>query len=336
MSRRFRPPVGLAFAAVALAACGGTSSSSSVGTNPRAKAHTAPAVAQSLESVSVTTAGMLPKAVQDAAAAPLADGRLVLLGGIDDSGGSTASIQTVGNSSSGAPGSLPVPQHDAQAATLGAAVYVFGGGQVSSYDHILRYDPSTGAVSRAGTLPTPASDVAVAPVGETAYVVGGYTGTEPLDTIVAWSPGGSPQTIGHLPAGLRYAAVSAAGSRLIIAGGTVAGAPSDAILAFDTKTGTLRQIGRLPFPLTHASAATLAGDVLVVGGRRELSGGQTDAVLAIDPSTGAVRTVGHLPHPLSDASVAAVANRILVAGGDGGNGPESAILALAPRLGGGA
>jgi N-acetylneuraminic acid mutarotase len=142
--------------------------------------------------------------------------------------------------------------------------------------------------------------------------------------------------VGHLPAGLRYAAVTAVGPRLIISGGTVADAPTDEILSFDTSTGTLQKLGRLPFPLTHASAATLAGEAVVVGGRRELSGGQTDAVLAIAPASGRVRTVGHLPHPLSDAAVAAVGGKLLVAGGDGGNGPESAVLAIAPKTGAGA
>ena len=130
--------------------------------------------------------------------------------------------------------------------------------------------------------------------------------------------------------------MTAVGPRLIISGGTVADAPTDEILSFDTSTGTLQKIGQLPFPLTHASAATLAGEAIVVGGRRELSGGQTDAVLAIAPSTGRVRTVAHLPHPLSDAAVATVGTRILVAGGDGGNGPESTVLSLAANTGAGA
>ena len=51
--------------------------------------------------------------------------------------------------------------------------YVFGGGEASSYDHILRYDPATGVVTRVGKLPTAGSDVAVAALDGTAYVVGG-------------------------------------------------------------------------------------------------------------------------------------------------------------------
>jgi N-acetylneuraminic acid mutarotase len=93
-------------------------------------------------------------------------------------------------------------------------------------------------------------------------------------------------------------------------------------------------LGRLPSPLTHASAVYIDGRVVVVGGRREVSGGQTATILAIDPATGAVTTVGALPQPLSDAAVALSGNQITVAGGDNGNGPQSSILALRPRTSG--
>jgi hypothetical protein len=269
----------------------------------------------------------------DAAAAPLPDGRLALLGGIDSSQSSTDSIVTLRGATASKGGTLPAPQHDAQAATLGPYAYVFGGGQFSSYQHILRYDPGSGAVTEAGSLPTPASDVAVVSIGKIAFIIGGYTGTTPLDTIVAWAPGATPRVIGHLPAGLRYAAAAVAGRRIIIAGGTESGGVSDAILSFDPYTGAVRTLGRLPAPLTHASAAFVDGRVLVIGGRRQVSGGQTGTILAIDPSTGAVSTVGRLPQPLSDAAVVLSGDQITVAGGDNGNGPQSAILTLTPKAG---
>ena len=286
-----------------------------------------------LTALSAAPAGSLPAAVEDAAIAPLSDGRLALLGGIDSSQNSTDAIVTLRGGTATQDGTLPVPQHDAQAATLGPYAYVFGGGEVASYPHILRFDPGSGTVTQAGSLPTPASDVAVVSIGDTAYVVGGYTGVTPLDTIVAWSPGTAPRVVAHLRAGLRYASVAVAGSRIIIAGGTEANGVSDAILSFDPATGAVATLGHLPSPLTHASAAFIDGRVVVIGGRRDVSGGQTATILAIDPSTGAVSTVGQLPQPLSDAAVAVTGSQITVAGGDSGNGPQSSILALTPKVG---
>jgi len=163
-----------------------------------------------------------------------------------------------------------------------------------------------------------------------AYVIGGYDGSSWLNTIVAWSPTGGQRVAGRLPFGLRYAAVAPVGPRLIIAGGTETGSLSDQILSFDTRSGAVARIGTLPYPLTHASAATLDGQVVIVGGRRQLDGDQTAAVLAVDPATGRVRTITQLPHPLSDAAVVPAAGRIVVAGGDGGSGAESSLLALVP------
>jgi N-acetylneuraminic acid mutarotase len=127
--------------------------------------------------------------------------------------------------------------------------------------------------------------------------------------------------------------VAPVGHRIIIAGGTVTAGPSDEILSFDTRTRTVSKLGRLPTPLTHASAAAVDGRVVVIGGRRQLNGDQTASILAIDPGTGAESMVGHLPQPLSDAAVVPTRGRIIVAGGDNGNGAQASILALTPRLG---
>ena len=127
----------------------------------------------------------------------------------------------------------PGPQHDAQAAALGREVYVFGGGVIASYDHILAVSRSGAGARPIGRLPRVQSDVAVATIGGTAYIVGGYDGVEPLDTIVAWRPGGVARVVARLPFGLRYAAVAAVGGKLVIAGGTLADGVSDAILTYD-------------------------------------------------------------------------------------------------------
>src|SRR5947209_16084275 len=318
----------IALACATLQACGGTSGSSTQATSHHSKTRHN----QVLKALSVASIGTLPAAVEDAAVAPLTDGRLALLGGIDSADTSTDAVLTLGATGTATShGTLPIPQHDAEAATLGSEVYVFGGGQVSSYDHILRYDPSGAATTVVGSLPTPASDVAVVSIGDTAYIVGGYTGADWLDTIVAWNPSSGPKIVAHLPVGLRYAAVAVAGKRIIIAGGTETNTVSDQILSFDLATGVVTPLGHLPSPITHASAVYLDGRVLVVGGRARADGGQTASILAINPTSGAVTTVGQLPEPLSDAAVSVSDGRIVVAGGDNGTAPQSSILALTPH-----
>jgi N-acetylneuraminic acid mutarotase len=272
----------------------------------------------------------LPVALQDTAAVALGSGRVALLGGLNAADTSTAAVRVL--DAQGVIGSLrlPEPQHDAQAVLLGGRPYVFGGGQFSSYNHILSYNPQTGSVTRAASLPTPTSDAGVAAVANTAYVVGGYDGEQALDAIVAWHPGLHPRVVARLPYGLRYAAVAASGGRLLIAGGSHDETATTAILSFDPTTGTVRRIGNLPDPLTHAAAVALGPYVYVIGGRGAAAGTQTAAIVAIDAATGRCTRVGALPQPLSDAVAVLVGERVWLAGGLSAHGPVASVLQLSP------
>ena len=273
----------------------------------------------------------LPFALQDGAAVALGPSQAVLLGGLDSSDSSTAAVTVLDRQRAVAGGRLPEAQHDAQGALIDGRAYVFGGGQVSSYSHILSYDPATGAVSDAGSLPTATSDAAVAAIAGTAYVVGGYDGQRALDTIVAWRPGEPARVAARLPYGLRYAAAAASGGRLVIAGGSRGEAATTAIMSFDPATGRVAPLGRLPAPLTHAAAAALGPYVYVFGGRGAASGTQTAAIVAIDSRTGRSRRVGSLPQALSDAAAIAVGETVWLAGGRDGSGEAVAsVFQLGP------
>jgi hypothetical protein len=272
----------------------------------------------------------LPVALQDAAAAPLEGQRFVLLGGLEAGESSTSAVTVFEAGRAGAHGSLPEPQHDAQAVKLGANVYVFGGGQESSYDHILSFNPATLAVTQVGTLPQATSDAAVAEVAETAYVIGGYNGQQALNTIVAWRPGASAEVVAHLPSGLRYAAAAAADGRIVIAGGTPGEGASSSILRFDPATRQVQPMGQMPAPITHASAFALGRWVYVVGGRGAATGTQTASLVAIDSTSGRAVGVTSLPQALSDAAVAVTAGRVWVLGGASASGVLESILELEP------
>ena len=109
--------------------------------------------------------------------------------------------------------------------------------------------------------------------------------------------------------------MAAVDGHLLIAGGTSGVAAERAILSFDPATRTVRQIGDLPYPVTHAAAAALNGAFYLLGGRSESLSGQRSSILAIDPRSGAVRPAGHLPEALSDMGATALAGHILAVGG---------------------
>jgi Kelch motif len=268
--------------------------------------------------------------LRDPASAGLGDGRFVLLGGLDAADTSSAGIEVANLRGLLSSSTLPLAQHDAQAAALDGKVYVFGGGSFSELDHVLSFDPARGVVSAAGSLPRAQSDVAVAELGGTAYVVGGYDGTNWLDTILAFRPGSAIRVAARLPVALRYSAVSAVDGRLLIIGGSTPSGASDGIYRFDPSTGRVLRIGRLAHPVTHAGAATLGSFVYLVGGRGDLSNSQSAAVWSIDPLTGTVRTAGRLPQALSDTGVLSVGGAIVVAGGLSSAGTVSGVGELVP------
>jgi hypothetical protein len=271
--------------------------------------------------------------LRDPASAGLGDGRFVLLGGLDAADTSSAGIEVADLRGLLSSFTLPLAQHDAQAAALGGKVYVFGGGSFSELDHILSFDPARGAVSAAGSLPRAQSDVAVAESGATAYVVGGFDGTNWLDTILAFQPGSPVRVAARLPVTLRYSAVSAVDGRLLIIGGSTPTGASDGIYRFDPGTGRVLRIGRLVHPITHAGAATLGSSVYLVGGRGDLLNSQSASVWSIDPLTGTVRRAGRLPRPLSDTGVLTVGHAIIVAGGLSSAGTVAGVGELVPAGG---
>lgn len=316
-----------------VAACGGSSSSTTSSTThtstPAAASHRA--VPSRPRTLAYRRLYSLAGALQDPGTAALGAGRFVLLGGLDAADSSTSGVIVGTTSAARQVASLPNRQHDAQAATLGGRVYLFGGGQFTEYDHILSFDPGAGTVSTAGALPRPSSDVAVAADGRSAYVVGGYDGVNSQDTILRYTPGSGTRVVGRVPVALRYAAVTMAGKAVIIVGGsTPAGTASSAIYRFNPATGQVRQIGSLPRPLTHAGVATLGGYVYVVGGRGSDSTSQTAAIWSINPTTGRVRAAGALPAPTSDAGVIGLGSAIVVAGGRTAAGTQSAVGELTP------
>jgi N-acetylneuraminic acid mutarotase len=299
--------------------------------SPRSKATRAATAERAPARFSIRSLPLtLPVALQDAAAAPLEGQQFVLLGGLEAGEASTAAVTVLDAGRAIAHASLPEPQHDAQAARLGSMVYVFGGGQESSDNHILRFDPATASVTQAGELPQATSDAALAAVGGTAYVIGGYNGQQALDTIVAWRPGASAEVVAHLPSGLRYAAAAAASGGIVIAGGTPGEGASTAILRFDPATRQLQSIGQMPAAVEHASAFALGRYVYVVGGRGAAQGSQNADLVAIDSTSGRAVRVARLPQPLSDASVTVSGGRVWVAGGASTGGPVGSILELEP------
>ena len=297
-----------------VAGCGGSSATTSAHghrtAKPAAAAVPAPATFAFRHLYS------LPAPLRDPAFAALGGSRFLLAGGLNAADTSTAEVDIADLRHIVRSGTLPAVQHDAQGAGLPQGGYVFGGGNLTQYDHILKIDPATASVRAAGRLPSPASDVAVTEVGATAYIVGGYDGANFLNTVVAWTPGRGARVVGHMPVGLRYAAVTPGPiGQILVIGGTTPSGAGRAVYIFNPVTGHTRELARLRHPITHAGAVTIGSYADLVGGRSDSATGQTSAIWSINTRTGAIRAAGHLPAATSDAAVLRVGGAIIIAGG---------------------
>lgn len=255
----------------------------------------------------VTRTGSLPQAISKAAALHSSHGRILIIGGlagnssIDTILQVTAFVRPLGH--------LPQPTHDAAAAVLNGAVYLFGGGSTVSEPTVVRIDPANGATASAAPIGEPLSDEGAVAIGGSAYLVGGYTGTEFATAILRYTPSETPTVVARLPQGTRYAGVAAIGRTIYVAGGLTTAGPSSAIYAFRLGK-SLRKIGTLAKPEAHGALAAAGGTLYYVGGR---------SILAIDPRTGKSTLAARLPVSLSDPSVVGGPDEVFIAGG-GTNG----------------
>jgi len=257
--------------------------------------------------------GTLPQAISKASAVALPGGRLMVLGG-EASGASVDTVLSGPPQRLRAVGKLPAPTHDAAAALLGRFVYLFGGGQSSSVDAVVRVERS-GAARMLAHLDEPLSDLGAAVVGGKAYLVGGYTGSRFASAVLRYGGGGTTSVVARLPAGTRYAGVAALGDRIAVAGGITPSGTSSAVYLVDPRSGTVRRGATLPAPEAHAGMAALGNVLYLVGGRQILRiAGRSVTVAAT------------LPVSLSDPAVVAQGSRIVIVGGG-----TSGVYAYSPR-----
>ena len=93
----------------------------------------------------------------------------------------------------------------------------------------------------------------------------------------------------------RYAAVAGLGDSLWVIGGVTSTAEggtseTDAIQHVDLLSGRVTVAGRLPYPMGHATAMVLDGEIFVLGGRSGTV--PSAAIWRLDPGSGALHGGG--------------------------------------------
>jgi N-acetylneuraminic acid mutarotase len=151
------------------------------------------------------------------------------------------------------------------------------------------------------------------------YVLGGYDGQSAVDSVLRTTDGRTLTPVATLPTAVRYTAVAAVDDRVYAFGGELGtGADSNEIQEFDPTSGRTRVAGRLPQPVSHASAVVLNGFIYLLGGRR--NDAASDQILRFDPARGTVLSAGRLPSPVFDGAAATASGVGYLVGGIGAQG----------------
>ena len=269
---------------------------------------------------------------------------LTVLGGINPSGDSLASVSTI-NLQTGTVttvGSLAAAVHDAAGTVIGHSTYVFGGGSPDTVATIQSFPSGPSGVRRGpgavvGHLPQPRSDLSVATVtglanghsSTTSYVVGGYDGATYLPGVLATNDGTHFTSVANLPVPVRYPAVVSDAGKIYAFGGQIA-SPGTTVVAtndiqmIDPATHKAVVVGHLPrTPLRGFGLPARPGTLYVAGG--QVPGGPTlTQIDAYVPSTGRVLNAGLLPQAdafAGSTTVASTHGRHRIHGRRGGRRP---------------
>ena len=232
-------------------------------------------------------------------------------------------------------GALAEPTHGAAAVTHGGRILVFGGAATTVHTAVQSFDPSTGITRVIGSLPGPRADLAATTAGGRPVLLGGFDGSGPLDSVLVTSGTTGFRTLTRLPQAVRYPAVAVSGGDIYLFGGLLSGGEytgtfTPLIQQIDPATETARIAGRLPYPVAHAKAVVLDGQILILGGSTPQ--GPTSDILRFDPARQAITHVGRLPAPSTDGAVAAVGDTGYLAGGLSANGPLDQIVIIKLHL----
>jgi N-acetylneuraminic acid mutarotase len=299
--------------------------------------------------------GSLNTARDHATATLLANGEVLVAGGLDAAGGALGSAELYnpadGSWTRTAP--MPVAVTDASSIALANGEVLVAGGLTGSAGALVPtaasqlYNPSTGQwLLTTGTLQqaTFEASAALLPSGEVLYA-GGLPNTSTTATAAQTAELYDPTTGGWsltslLPVGVAGAQVAVlAGGDVLVAGGETgpSGAITDSAALYAPSSGAWSPVGPMPVGVAFGATTVLSdGAVLVAGGETTPTGAITAATQVFNPSTNSWQSAGGLPASTYGATATLLrSGEVLYAGGltSATGGPSAAGELYDPSTG---
>jgi N-acetylneuraminic acid mutarotase len=220
--------------------------------------------------------------------------------------------------------SYPILSDEIRAATVGKLVFVgsglrFVGQTARSLDDLFSYDPSTGTYERVPNLPTRLDHVTLVGHDGALYVIGGFRGNTPVASVFRLDPRGRRwTTLSPMRVPRGSPAAAAIGDRIYVVGGSTGSRDepraSAGLEILDLRTGRWTIGPDMPTARHHHGAASLRGQLYVVGGRTD-EDDSSDAVERFDPETGRWSRLASLPLAVGGLGVASTGDVLVATGG---------------------
>jgi hypothetical protein len=298
---------------------------------------TAPAPTPTAKPSPMALTGALGAGRQIHSAALLADGRVLVAGGLDvgDAPLASASLYDPRTGSFSPTGSMSIARAFFTATLLADGRVLVAGGGPPQWNHpgpdlasAELYDPATGTFSSTGSMTTTrqAHTATLLRDGRVLITGGTDTGDQTVATAELYDPRtGKFSLTGSMSTARGYhTATLLADGRVLVAGGDPCGWASCARLAtaevYDPKTGTFTATGSLATDRGFHTATLLHdGRVLIAGGDSSVT--YLVSAELYDPKTGTFSATGPMSTPRVYTTSSLLADgRVLVAGGGGDYG----------------
>ena len=251
-------------------------------------------------------------------AATVLDGRIYLIGGLEDDGGATIEEYDPAMNRWTVIATLPGILHHTAAVTLDGSIYIIGG-----YDNLAfrptsafrRFDPITRVFETLTPLPSPSGAHTAGVIGGRIYVAGG---AEVPSRLLSYDPSSGIWThLPSMPTPREHVASAVIDDRLFVVGGRLAGVITNALESYDPETNQWTTHAPMPTARGGLAAATVFGRLYVFGGEgnRAVATGTFAETESFDPVTGQWQAEPNMPLPRHGIAAVTLGRRIHIPAG---------------------
>jgi N-acetylneuraminic acid mutarotase len=255
----------------------------------------------------------MPVARQEIATGAL-NGRVYVVGGYDENGASTATVEVYNPTTNSwtFAHSLPFAVNHSAAAVAGGRLYSFGAGAGQTFV----YNPNGNSwASRASSHYVHGGTAAVGVINDKIYVAGG-TGTPTQRELEVYDPVANTWTVkAPMSIARNHCAGGVIDGKFYVVGGRFGQTSTNALEVYNPQTNSWSTHAPMPTARSGIAAAVVNNELWVFGGEELTGGGVFGNVEVYNPASNSWRRLPDMPFPRHGIWASVIGNKIYIPGG---------------------